>query len=160
MVGGKDLLPKAVPPTALEMTRMIATCRVVLPATMVRLSAGRMGFSQGEQTLMFLAGANSIFYGEQLLTTANPEVTASAFTSPLLSFSSFCYLPPCLWIAQSDWNQCLPMPSVVLIQSPISFSLQVDKDRQLFAALGLKGKVTDWHLPLQTRTDSCVTTSL
>ena len=73
-VGGTDLLPKATPPTALEMTRMIATCRVVLPSTMVRLSAGRMGFSQGEQTLMFLAGANSIFYGEQLLTTPNPEV--------------------------------------------------------------------------------------
>lgn len=49
-----------------------------------------MGFSQGEQTLMFLAGANSIFYGEQLLTTPNPEV---------------------------------------------------DKDKQLFKALGLKGKV-------------------
>jgi biotin synthase len=74
-LGGTNLLPKAVPPTALEMTRMIATCRVVLPATMVRLSAGRMGFSQGEQTLMFLAGANSIFYGEQLLTTPNPEVS-------------------------------------------------------------------------------------
>lgn len=73
-VGGTELLPKATPPTALEMTRMIATCRVVLPSTMVRLSAGRMGFSQGEQTLMFLAGANSIFYGEQLLTTPNPEV--------------------------------------------------------------------------------------
>jgi hypothetical protein len=41
---------------------------------MVRLSAGRGGFSQGEQTLMFMAGANSIFYGEQLLTTVNPEV--------------------------------------------------------------------------------------
>ena len=90
VVGGKDLLPKAVPPTALEMTRKIATTRVVLPGTMVRLSAGRMGFSQGEQTLMFLAGANSIFYGEQLLTTPNPEV---------------------------------------------------DKDKQLFKALGLKGKV-------------------
>ena len=73
-VGGNSLLPKAVPPTALEMTRMIATCRVVLPSTMVRLSAGRMGFSEGEQTLMFLAGANSIFYGDQLLTTRNPEV--------------------------------------------------------------------------------------
>jgi biotin synthase len=82
VVGGKDLLPKATPPTALEMTRMIATCRVVLPATMVRLSAGRMGFSQGEQTLMFLAGANSIFYGEQLLTTANPEVGSSFHTTP------------------------------------------------------------------------------
>ena len=56
------------------MTRMIATCRVVLPGTMVRLSAGRMGFSEGEQTLMFMTGANSIFYGEQLLTTSNPEV--------------------------------------------------------------------------------------
>lgn len=88
MVGGKDLLPKAVPPTALEMTRMIATCRVVLPATMVRLSAGRMGFSQGEQTLMFLAGANSIFYGEQLLTTANPEVSSQRLylSSPPLNF--------------------------------------------------------------------------
>ena len=88
VVGGKDLLPKAVPPTALEMTRMIATCRVVLPATMVRLSAGRMGFSQGEQTLMFLAGANSIFYGEQLLTTANPEVSNSSTSRPHLHMAS------------------------------------------------------------------------
>ena len=84
-----SLLPKAKPPTALEMTRMIATSRVVLPKTMVRLSAGRMGFTQGEQTLMFMAGANSIFYGDQLLTTPNPEV---------------------------------------------------DKDKELFAALGLQGK--------------------
>jgi biotin synthase len=83
------MLPKAKPPTALEMTRMIATSRIVLPRTMVRLSAGRMGFTQAEQTLMFLAGANSIFYGDQLLTTPNPEV---------------------------------------------------DKDKELFAALGLQGK--------------------
>lgn len=91
-VGGDEataLLPKARPPTALEMTRMIATSRIVLPRTMVRLSAGRMGFTQAEQTLMFLAGANSIFYGDQLLTTPNPEV---------------------------------------------------DKDKELFAALGLQGK--------------------
>ena len=75
--GGDDImsqLPKAKPPTALEMTRMIATSRIVLPTTMVRLSAGRMGFTQAEQTLMFMAGANSVFYGDQLLTTPNPEV--------------------------------------------------------------------------------------
>lgn len=62
-----------VPPSALEMTRMIATARVVLPRSMVRLSAGRLGFSAAEQALMFMAGANSIFYGDQLLTTSNPE---------------------------------------------------------------------------------------
>lgn len=75
-VEGTPLADSAVPPTppsALDMTRMIATARIVMPGSMVRLSAGRMGFSQGEQALMFLAGANSIFYGEQLLTTSNPE---------------------------------------------------------------------------------------
>lgn len=64
----------AKPPTAIEMTRMIATARCVLPASMVRLSAGRMSFTEAEQALMFLAGANSIFYGDQLLTTRNPEM--------------------------------------------------------------------------------------
>jgi biotin synthase len=63
----------AKPPTAIEMTRMIATARCVLPGSMVRLSAGRMSFTEAEQALMFLAGANSIFYGDQLLTTSNPE---------------------------------------------------------------------------------------
>ena len=107
------------PPSALEMTRMIAAARVLMPRSMVRLSAGiymmlshiqwcinmyvvciyhssyyihtqyhiiisytldmgtctgRMGFTSAEQALMFLAGANSIFYGDQLLTTSNPEV--------------------------------------------------------------------------------------
>lgn len=75
--------------TALDMARMIATARIIMPKTMVRLSAGRMSFSQGEQALMFMAGANSVFYGEKLLTAPNPET---------------------------------------------------DKDRQLFAALGLQGK--------------------
>jgi biotin synthase len=64
----------ATPPSALDMTRMIATARCVMPGTMVRLSAGRMSFTEAEQALMFLAGANSIFYGDQLLTTSNPEI--------------------------------------------------------------------------------------
>ena len=69
------------PPTALEMTRMIATARVIMPRSMVRLSAGRKGFTDAEQAMMFLAGANSIFYGEQLLTTANPEVSKYSSTN-------------------------------------------------------------------------------
>ena len=57
-----------------EMIRMIATARILMPKTMVRLSAGRLQMSVEEQALCFLAGANSIFAGEKLLTTPNPEV--------------------------------------------------------------------------------------
>merc|ERR1712176_1443479 len=58
---------------AFDMARMIATARVVMPRTLVRLSAGRLSFSEAEQFLMFQAGANSIFNGDKLLTTSNPE---------------------------------------------------------------------------------------
>ncbi len=57
-----------------EMVRMIATARIIMPRTMVRLSAGRVRMSLEEQGLCFMAGANSIFAGDKLLTTANPEV--------------------------------------------------------------------------------------
>lgn len=57
-----------------EFVRMIATTRIVLPKTQVRLSAGRTSLSQEGQTLCFLAGANSIFAGDKLLTTPNPDV--------------------------------------------------------------------------------------
>jgi biotin synthase len=59
-----------------EMTRMIATTRIVLPTSMVRLSAGRLSLSPAEQALCFFAGANSIFVGDKLLTSPNPEVDA------------------------------------------------------------------------------------
>jgi len=59
-------------PSIWDMGRMIATARIVMPKTMVRLSAGRLSFSQSEQALMFMAGANSIFNGDKLLTTPNP----------------------------------------------------------------------------------------
>jgi biotin synthase len=55
-----------------DMARMIATARIVLPETSVRLSAGRLSMSMEGQALCFLAGANSIFAGEKLLTTPNP----------------------------------------------------------------------------------------
>ena len=61
---------------AFDMARMIATARIVMPRTMVRLSAGRLSFSEAEQFLMFQAGANSIFNGDKLLTTANPQYDA------------------------------------------------------------------------------------
>jgi biotin synthase len=56
-----------------EMLRMIATARITMPKAMVRLSAGRVNMTMEEQALCFLAGANSIFSGEKLLTTPNNE---------------------------------------------------------------------------------------
>ncbi|HEX4373802.1 MAG TPA: biotin synthase BioB [Puia sp.] len=56
-----------------DMVRMIATARILMPATMVRLSAGRTEMSVAEQAMCFMAGANSIFAGEKLLTTPNPS---------------------------------------------------------------------------------------
>jgi biotin synthase len=58
----------------LEFVRTIAAARITMPKSYVRLSAGRQEMSDAIQALCFLAGANSIFYGEKLLTTGNPEV--------------------------------------------------------------------------------------
>jgi biotin synthase len=55
-----------------EMVRMIATARIIMPKAMVRLSAGRVRMNLEEQALCFMAGANSIFAGDKLLTTPNP----------------------------------------------------------------------------------------
>ncbi|MBV1835766.1 biotin synthase BioB [Acetobacter estunensis] len=59
----------------LDFVRMIAVARVTMPASHVRLAAGRENMSDETQALCFLAGANSIFYGERLLTTPNPAAT-------------------------------------------------------------------------------------
>ena len=59
-----------------EFVRTIAVARILMPASMVRLSAGRTAMSEAQQALCFFAGANSIFYGEKLLTTGNPEYQA------------------------------------------------------------------------------------
>jgi len=56
-----------------ELVRMCATARILIPAARVRLSAGRTALSKEAQMLCFLAGANSIFFGDKLLTTPNPE---------------------------------------------------------------------------------------
>ena len=57
----------------IDFVRIIAVARITMPRSVVRLSAGREDMSEETQALCFLAGANSIFYGPKLLTTANPE---------------------------------------------------------------------------------------
>jgi biotin synthase len=59
-----------------EFVRMIAAARISMPKSHVRLSAGRQELGEGIQALCFFAGANSIFYGEKLLTTGNPQAAA------------------------------------------------------------------------------------
>ena len=66
-------LAEAPPVGTLEMVRMIATARILMPRAMVRLSAGRQQMSEEAQLLCMMAGANSVFFGEKLLTTGNPE---------------------------------------------------------------------------------------
>jgi biotin synthase len=71
-VEGTPLTDQAeIPP--LEFVRTIAVARILMPASRVRLSAGRSEMSDALQALCYLAGANSIFYGEKLLTTGNPD---------------------------------------------------------------------------------------
>ena len=63
------------PVDPIEFVRLIATARIMMPRSTVRLSAGRQSMSQETQALCFIAGANSIFIGNKLLTTANPEAS-------------------------------------------------------------------------------------
>ncbi|WP_052231261.1 biotin synthase BioB [Burkholderia glumae] len=66
-------LENTAPLDPLEFVRTIAVARITMPKAMVRLSAGREQLDDAMQTLCFLAGANSMFYGDQLLTTSNPQ---------------------------------------------------------------------------------------
>jgi biotin synthase len=64
------------PVDPLELVRMVAVARILMPHSRVRLSAGRETLSREAQVLCLLAGADSIFYGDTLLTTGNPDVAA------------------------------------------------------------------------------------
>ena len=68
-------LENQTPVSIFEMVRMVATARIVMPKTQVRLSAGRNEMTKEGQALCFFAGANSIFAGDRLLTTPNPKFT-------------------------------------------------------------------------------------
>ncbi|MEG3001095.1 MAG: biotin synthase BioB, partial [Comamonas sp.] len=64
------------PVDPLQFVRVIAVARITMPKARVRLSAGRQQLGEAVQTLCFMAGANSIFYGDKLLVTGNPDVEA------------------------------------------------------------------------------------
>lgn len=66
-------LENAEPVDPLDLVRMVSVARILMPTTRIRLSAGRLSLSQEAQTLAFFAGANSIHFGEKLLTTANND---------------------------------------------------------------------------------------
>jgi biotin synthase len=66
------------PVDSIHLVRLVATTRIAFPNARVRLSAGRTGMSRELQILCFLAGANSIFFGEKLLTTPNPDAHEDA----------------------------------------------------------------------------------
>ena len=66
-------LAQVPPVSTLELVRMIACARILMPKAMVRLSAGRLQLNEEAQLLCMMAGANSVFFGEKLLTTGNPE---------------------------------------------------------------------------------------
>jgi biotin synthase len=70
-VAGTPMADRA-PPSTVEMVRVIAAARILMPHATIRLSAGRETMSEEAQLLCFLAGANSVFFGEKLLTTPNP----------------------------------------------------------------------------------------
>lgn len=71
-----------------DMLRMIATARIIMPKTLVRLSAGRLEMTVPEQALCFMAGANSIFAGDKLLTTPNPSANEDLAMFELLGLKS------------------------------------------------------------------------
>jgi biotin synthase len=70
-----------------ELVRMVATARIVMPKSAVRLSAGRLELSVAEQAMCFMAGANSIFAGDKLLTTPNPEFNSDKEMFALLGLT-------------------------------------------------------------------------
>ena len=74
-VEGTPLFKRGEPLDDLEFVRMVAVARIAMPKAVVRLSAGREDMSDAVQALCYLAGANSVFYGEKLLTTGNPGAT-------------------------------------------------------------------------------------
>ena len=86
-------LEEQLPVDPLELVRMVATARILMPYTRVRLSAGREQLSREAQILCLQAGADSIFYGDTLLTTGNPEVDADR---ALLSAAG----------VQANWQEC------------------------------------------------------
>ena len=82
-------LEHAAPVDSMELVRLVATARITFPKARVRLSAGRDRMSRELQVLCFLAGANSIFFGDTLLTASNPDATEDADLFRALGLPAF-----------------------------------------------------------------------
>jgi len=76
------------PVPTMEVVRVIATARIMMPKSMVRLSAGRVGMTESDQFLCFFSGANSIFIGDKLLTSSNPHLLEDEKMFDRLNLSS------------------------------------------------------------------------
>ena len=81
-------LEKQKPVPVLQVVRVIATARLIMPKSMIRLSAGRENMTESDQFLCFFAGANSIFIGDKLLTSANPDLSEDKQMFKRLNFSA------------------------------------------------------------------------
>jgi biotin synthase len=90
-----------------ELARLVATTRIALPQSKVRLSAGRSRLSREAQALCFFAGANSIFYGDKLLTAKNPAVDADR---QLLAELGLTAQPPFTQMSVPVTESVLPEP--------------------------------------------------
>lgn len=86
-IPGTPLEKQKTVPT-LEVVRVVATARLIMPKSMIRLSAGREGMTESDQFLCFFAGANSIFIGDKLLTSANPDLSEDQQMFERLNLSS------------------------------------------------------------------------
>jgi biotin synthase len=87
---------------ALEFIRTIAVARILMPKSYVRLSAGRQELSEEAQALCFFAGANSIFYGDRLLTTGNPDVESDRRLFEKLGIKAKPPAPACASMPAAD----------------------------------------------------------
>ena len=102
-----------------DFIRTLAVARIMMPKSHVRLSAGREQMNEQMQALAFMAGANSIFYGEKLLTTANPRRTRTCSSSPASASSprnarntpTKCTRPPS---SRPWWSSATPSCSITL----------------------------------------------
>ena len=90
----------------LELVRTIAVARILMPASYVRLSAGRRSIGETGQTLCFLAGANSIFYGDKLLTTPNPDENSDMALLQKLGMQTTTEVQPPAARASCDSGSC------------------------------------------------------
>lgn len=99
---------------ALEFVRTVAVARILMPKAVVRLSAGRGEMDESLQALCFLAGANSMFYGEKLLTTGNPDVSADQKLLQSLGIKPAAVAAPALAKNALHTPACAPQSEVAL----------------------------------------------